>query len=239
MRNSGENRNTNAAYWLTVHDELLQGIAHTLSNRVATIGAAAYMLDIDGANVTQQSTILRGECDRLEELLHALRGLPRSTSGSAEPVMPSDVVRGAIAIRAQCGEFREIDYRISVDSAVPPAYGDPVAMQHALLIGLHAADKACAQGQHTGRKEIVVEVTGNADTACFTISCAEPVKKQWSRPAQSVSEALARTDIDVADTERAASAIEWLIAADGGTCTPHDDGAKFELPTLIAARRNR
>ncbi len=222
MNSEGSGR-AEAAHWLTVHDELLQGIAHTLSNRVATIGAAAYMLGIEGANVVQQSTILRGECESLEELLHALRDLPRRVGSVAEPVMPNDVVRGALALRAQCGELREIGYRISVDSSVLPAFGDPTALQHATLVALHAADR-CASGADMGKKQIFIDVSGSAEAVTFTVSCSDSARDDSA---------------NATEIERTASTIEWLISPEGGKSQAHARGVSFQVPTLLAARRDR
>ena len=225
--NSGESGRAEAAHWLTVHDELLQGIAHTLSNRVATIGAAAYMLGIDGANVVQQSTILGGECESLEALLHAMRDLPRRVGIVAEPVMPGDVVRAALALRAQCGELREIDYLVTVDSSIMPTYGNPTALQHAVLVALHAADRyndSYNDGAQSGKKQIAIDVSGNADIVTFAV-------KGGGSDADG--------DATTAEVDRTAATIQWLISLDGGKSHSHPGGGMFEVPTLLAARRNR
>ncbi len=97
-----------AERWLAIHDELLRGIAHTLSNRVATISVVAYMLGVDGADVGQQAGTLQGETERLEELLHGLRALSRSESAIAEPLMPMDAVRAALALHVHHADLRDV-----------------------------------------------------------------------------------------------------------------------------------
>jgi signal transduction histidine kinase len=201
-----------AARWLTIHDELLRGLAHTLSNRVGTIDAATYMLTLEGADVAPQVETLRGETERLEALLHALRALPRRAGADAEPVMPGDAVQGALALHAHHGELRDVPCDVHIDADAAPAYADPVALQHALLVAINAARTAAQRGGGHVR----VQVSGNADVVRFTVgtNSVDPD----GRPADD------------------ALAIDWLLGAHGGRSEANAGAVVFTVPTLMAAR---
>ena len=205
-----------AARWLTIHDELLRGLSHTLSNRVATIDAATYMLTLDGADVASQTATLRGEAERLEALLHALRALPRRADGAAEPLMASDAVQAVLSLHAHLGELRDVPCDVSIDADVAPAYADPVALQHALLVALTTARWRA----HRAGSGVAVHVSGTADVVRFAVLPGDAV------------------DGDELRSTRAndALAIDWLLGAHGGRSEPEAAAMTFTVPTLAAAR---
>jgi signal transduction histidine kinase len=207
-----------AARWLTIHDELLRGLAHTLSNRVATIDAATYMLTLDGADVASQIATLRAETGRLEALLHALRALPRraDADADAEPVLPNDAVQGALALHAHHGELRDVPCDVNIDADVAPAYADPVALQHALLVAITAA----RTGAHRAGGRVTVHVSSGADVVRFAITLDGDGDEASGR--ERASDALA---------------IDWLLGAHGGRSEPAPGAIAFTVPTLAAARK--
>jgi signal transduction histidine kinase len=215
VRKSGASGRAGVARWLAIHDELLRGIAHALGNRAATMSAAAFMLDFEGADVARHAAVLRAEGEALEELLGALRVLPRREESAAEPVMPGDAVRVALAILAHHGDLRGVPVSVSLGDDVPPVYADPIALQHALLVALTAACRAAGAG---GRARL--DVTSDGDAVHFA--------------------ALAEGAVfggETADPEANADAAAWLLEAHGGSATPHAAGCLLQLPTLQAARR--
>lgn len=224
MVRSDESDRAGAARWLMIHDDLLRGIAHTLSNRVSTIDAAAYMLELGGTDVALQTATLRGETTRLEELLGALRILPRRADTPAEPVMPNDAVRAALAVHAHHGDLHGVPCDVDIASDVTPGYADPLALQHALLVGLSAAGRAVkAQRLVNGAGRVRVHVTASADTVQFAITAADVVLL----PCEEVEH----------DAQSDAAAVAWLLGDNDGLSTSHHGGAMFTVPTLTAARR--
>lgn len=207
-----------------IHDDLLRGIAHTLSNRVSTIDALAYMLELDGSDVAQQTATLRSETAKLEELLHALRILPRRSEAHAEPVMADDVVRAALAVHSHHGDLYGLPCDVEIDRNVQPGYADPLALQHALLVGLTAAGRAVkAQRLVNGAGRVHVHAAAGPDTLQFTVTAA---------------------DVSLLDCEEVehdarsnADAVAFLLADHDGTSTSRHGGAEFTVPTLAAARR--
>lgn len=204
--------------WLTIHDELLRGIVHALSNRVATIDAATYLLAQGDADVAAQTATLRGEIDRLEALLRAMRVLPRQADAAAEPVMAGDVVQAALALVVHHGDLRDVQCDVAIGDDVPPAYADPNALEHALLVAIAAAGRAA------GRTGIELRVSSATDAVRFAVT-----------PRDAGAGVLDDGDADKHTVD--AEAIEWLLADFGGSATPVRGGAEFTVPTLSAARR--
>ena len=210
--------NRAAERWLKIHDELLRGLAHALSNRVATIDAATYMLGLDGADVQGQSATLRGEIERLEALLNAMRVLPRQADAAAEPVMAADVTQAALTLMVHHGELRDVHCDVVMDGDVPPMFVDPHALQHALLVAIAAAGRAA------GRAGISLQVSSNGDIVRFS-AAPRDVGAGMLGDGGAV-----KHFVD-------AEAIDWLLAAYDGVATPVRGGAEFTVPTLSAARR--
>ena len=213
MGRSGVNAHAGAARWLTIHDELLRGLSHTLSNRVATIDAATYMLTLDGADVASQTATLRSEAERLEALLHALRALPRQDGGDAEPVMASDAVQGALSLHSHLGELRDVPCDVTVDADAMPGYADPVALQHALLVALTTARRSA----HRAGGRVTVRVSGDAAVVRFAVDADSDDESRSDRANDAV-------------------AIDWLLGAHGGRSEPEAAMLTFTVPTLAAAR---
>lgn len=218
-------RSAGAARWLTIHDDLLRGIAHTLSNRVSTIDAASYMLGLEGSDTAQHAATLRDETGRLEELLRALRLLPRRVEARGEPVMADDAVSGALAVYAHHGDLHGVPCDVAIEGDVPPLFADPVALQHALLVGLTAAGRAAkAQRQVNGDGRVRVHVTGTSEDVHFTITATDVVLIDC----QEVED----------DAASDADAIDFLLDTHGGRSTSRHGGAQFSVPSLTAARRS-
>ncbi len=212
---SGVSVHAGAARWLAIHDELLSGLAHALSNRVATIDAAGYMLQFESVNASDQAAVLRGEVERLETLVYAFRGLPRRLGAVAEAVMPNDAVHAALTLHAHHNELRDIPCTVSVEHEVPPVFVDPTALQHALLVALTAARTAAGTG---GTADLQVRTA--SDAVEFTVAARDALH--------------GAADHGTADAE----AIRWLLADYHCECMPHAAGGAFRVPTLAAARRN-
>ena len=210
--------NRAAERWLKIHDELLRGLAHALSNRVATIDAATYMLGLGGADVQGQSATLRGEIERLEALLNAMRLLPRQADAVAEPVMPGDAIQAALTIIVHHGELRDVHCDVVTKGDVPPVFVDPNALQHALLVAIAAAGRAA------GRAGIALEVSANESVVRFSAAPRDVGAGMLG-------------DGDAVKHFVDAEAIDWLLAAYEGVATPVRGGAEFTVPTLSAARR--
>jgi hypothetical protein len=220
-----------AERWLAIHDELLRGIAHALSNRVATMSVVTFMLDAPGADVGRQADALRGETEQIEALLMAMRALPRGIDGGAEPMIAGDAVRGALALHAHHGELRDVPCEVVTEGDVPPVLADPQALLHAVVAALTAARRHAAS-RGTGAR---LTVRGTADRVQLVAGIDGETLEPIDAGAPGGDAGIDAT-IDAA-TEADAAAARWLLQEDGGHAIARPAGLLLELPTLQAARR--
>jgi signal transduction histidine kinase len=205
-----------SARWLTVHDEILRGMAHALSNRIATVGAAAYMLENGDVPVEQVLHSLRDESGRMEQLLQLLRVLPQRPGAEAEPATANEACAAAVSLHAHHPDLRDCPCDIEIDAAVYPIWAEPHSFGHALVVALTTAKRNAASGDR-----VTLRVTGNTDVVHFR--------------------AIAGQVVDVNDSlnESDARAAAWLLAPFGGTARLTVTGCELEVPTLLAARKAR
>lgn len=208
-----------------IHDELLRGIAHTLSNRVSTIDAAAYMLELEGVDVAPHAATLRGETARLDGLLQALRILPRRLERQPEPLIAADSVTAALSVQVHHGDLHGVPCDVEIEGDVTPGYADPLSLQHALLVGLCAAGHAAhAERGVNGAGRVRVHVASDAEVVRFTVTAVDVTLLAC----QETDEIAARD----------ADAVAWLLRESDGQSTPQIGGVLFTVPTLAAARRS-
>lgn len=216
-----------AERWLAIHDELLRGIAHALSNRVATMSVVSFMLDAPGADVARQADALRGETEQVEALLMAMRGLPRGVDTGAEPMIASDAVQGALVLHAHHGELRDVPCEVVTEGDVLPVLADPQALTHALLAALTAARRHAAARGRPAR----LTLRGDADRVQLVAGVdGDPIEPMGA------ADAGGDAGID-ATTMADAAAARWLLQEEGAHAIARPSGVLLELPTLGAARR--
>lgn len=212
-----------AARWLQIHDDLLRGLAHDMSNRVATISAVAFMLD--GERIPDERVLhgLRTDADRLELLLQALRQLPRRNETALEPLLVDDVITQACQLHAHHPDFRDRVVQVEIADGVVPVLADSTALVHALCVALVAAMRA---GDRVGGDPcpVVVRATRAEDVIALGIHATTPAGAVLA-------------DGDAAQLALDHSAMAWLIATSHGMTRPHPFGSELLLPTLQAGRR--
>lgn len=209
------------ARWLSVHDDLLRGLTHTLSNRIGTIAAAAYMVELQPANLANNAATLRSESERLETLLQLFRLLPRHADAIAEPIIPTDAVANAIALQEHHIELREIPINVSVDGDLQPAYAEPAALALATVVVLGAAHRA----------------VGGRGTIALTVSSTPDVVRIVAQGIPADGQHVIDNEQTRHDATLDGAAVRWLLSAVGGDSEPRHDGAALTVPTLVAARR--
>lgn len=204
------------ARWLEVHDELLRGVTHALSNRVATMSAAAYMLEYDDVTGAQAAASLRVETDRMDTMLQLLRLLPSRDDREFEPVSPGDVITQAVALHAHHCDLRDVRVAVTVSETVLPVWVEPHAFLQALLLALTSAKRSAFNASG----EVLVRVDGDAELVHLLVH---------PEPADALADALAERDVAAADG--------CLQSALGAAVARADGGCVLTLPTLPAARR--
>lgn len=222
MESSDVSGDAGAARWLTVHDDLLRGLAHAFSNRVATVAAIAALFDASRVPDERVLTGLRTDADRLDALLQQLRQLPRRHDADLEPLMPGDSVRAALALFEHHPEYRDIECRPVMADDVQPVRADPLALQHALCVALTAACRVATGRDGTARASVRVALSTEGDAVRIEVSTD-------GSTGEGDASALA---LD-------AAAISWLLARSNGRGHAYPYGCLIELPTLQASRRAR
>jgi hypothetical protein len=215
------NGRNGAACWLTIHDDLLRGMTHALSNRVGTILAAVSLADLDGGPQRQALETLHTEAERLDTLLRTLRQLPRRVDGAAEPLLPTDAAQVAIELHSHHPEGRERPCQIVLEGDPAPAYADPTSLALAIAAALTGGKRLA--GPHGGTQ---VAISSTDELVCFDVRADAPTD---GHDAAETVESL-RND---------AAAAAWLLGAEDDRVQIHAAGIQLLVPTLGAARRAR
>ena len=221
MEKSDVSSDAGAARWLSVHDDLLRGLAHAFSNRVATVSAIAALFDASRLPDERVLSGLRTDADRLDGLLEQLRQLPRRGDAAPEPMMPGDSVRAALALFEHHPEYRDVSCTVVAGDDVQPVRADPGALVHALCVALAAA---CRVG--AGRAPIRMALYTDGDVVRIEVSSDG-----------STGEGIADADTDVLALD--VGALDWLLAGSNGHGYAMPYGCGIALPTLLASRRTR
>jgi hypothetical protein len=222
-----------SARWLTVHDDLLRGLTHALSNRVGTIAAASYLLESMPDTLPTAAETLRAESERLDGQLQLLRLLPRRPQPVNEPVVPTDMTAQACALLGYHPELGDIPVTIELDGDLQPAYADPTSTILALTVAIAAVQRAV--GRH-GR--VVVRILCDTERVHYFASGTHPrgvevVVRDGDVRDDDVRDELVRDDELQADL----AAVRWLLLSSGGDATGQAGAVAVSLPTLQAARR--
>ncbi|MDQ2767003.1 MAG: hypothetical protein M3Y30_07580 [Gemmatimonadota bacterium] len=131
-----------AEAWSSVSEALVRGMAHALSNRIATIGTISELLRVGGDDPAAMSEMLGVETRRLEDLLEQMRALSARNAGRMEAMRLSDAVAGAMAIHSYHPERRSIAVTVEPGDESRPVLGDALQLQRELLLLLDAATQA-------------------------------------------------------------------------------------------------
>jgi hypothetical protein len=215
-----------AVRWLTIHDELLRGLVHTISNRLATITAASGVLEVGLVPDEPFLDGMRMDAERLQQLLHTLRTLPRRTRHGLEPMLLTDALDGARHLVEEHHVMRGVTVRATSIGEVMPVRAEPTSVLHAAAVAMLAGARAAGVG--TGAHVAVTLETVGDDVVCRVRGDDAGERLAGDDAAQAAEAALLRED---------ASAIDWLLAESHGRAEIHSDGLAFVLPTLQASRR--
>lgn len=221
MKESAASSRDGAARWLAIHDELLGGLTHALSNRIATISAVAHMIELAHQSDERATHMLRVETDQLENLLQLLRLLPRRDRCEAEPIMASDAARSAIALHTFYPTLREIACELIVDDNLAPAWADPSALQHAIVVALNVAKRATG-----GVGATRVHICSTPDTVRVD------VVRTHTDSVVGTGETPGETALDI-------NAAQWLLNACHGRALAIEHGCRIEILSLASQRASR
>lgn len=204
-----------ATRWLTVHDDLLRALAHAVSNRMATVAATASLLE---HGITPEPRVASGlavDAGRLEQLLQALRHLPRRVDGAPEPLLLTDALDGAQTLIEEHPDLRDRTIVVEARGDVQPVRAEPGAVLHACAVAILSAARYTSAGRAV---RVTLETVGEV----VQLVAAGDDGPHYG------AEQLREED---------ACAIAWLLADQHGRAESHASGCAFTLPTLQASRR--
>lgn len=167
--------------WSTVSETLVRGLAHALSNRIATIATIAELLRVRGDDSIAMSDMLGVETRQLEDLLEQMRALSTRYTARQEAFRLSDAVAGAMALHGYHPDRRSITITIEPGDESRPVLGDAIRLQRELILLLDAATSAALAhasravrvrfGLH-GRVGVVRLLVGDASPTGALPECA-------------------------------------------------------------------
>jgi len=128
--------------WATLSETLVRGLAHALSNRIATIGTIAELLRVGGDDPASMAQMLGDETMRLEELLDHMRAISTHQAKRLEAMRLSDAVAAAMSLHSCHPDRRAVTVTIEPGDDSRPVLGDAVRFQRELLLLLDAATQA-------------------------------------------------------------------------------------------------
>ncbi len=202
-----------AERWLGIHDDLLRGLAHAISNRLATITAAAGVLDVDETPDPRFIEGLRSDADRLDSLLTLMRQLPRRADAGLEPMLLSDALETARRLLDEHPTMRSRTISTVFIGSIAPVRAEPTAVMHAMIVAVRGAARV-------GVGPIVVEM----ETVGDAVRVLARVDGRSEETGNNAIEDDART-------------ISWLLRSSHGRGAAIPGGCAFDVPTLQASRR--
>lgn len=156
--------------WLPVQEALLRGLNHALSNRLASLGAIAMLVDGEEPPDARMLAALTEDVGRLEELLGMFRSLPAGGELQRTTVRLGDGLTRAAALLEHHPVCRDVS--ITVGDEPPDAEPvrllspDPlrasVCLLAAVACGAGAEKMTAAVRAEPGRVELCVSRTGGS-----------------------------------------------------------------------------
>lgn len=131
--------------WSATCDALLSGLAHALSNRIASLNAVVAM---PAASATDAGLSTETEVARLNGMLRLLRTLAARPAGRVVALDAPSLLESVVELHATHPSLRGVSVAIEACTAVSPVLAPEGALVRALLLALtHARTAAAADGR--------------------------------------------------------------------------------------------
>ena len=124
--------------WASVLDQLLLGVSHNISNRVATLAGVSDIL-ADDPTIPPILRALADEVPRLEEGIRLLRLLAAPEDESEEALEPTRLVDDAILLAHLHPDCRGMLFEVVGRREVPPVVARPTKLTHEIVVALITA----------------------------------------------------------------------------------------------------
>jgi hypothetical protein len=148
-----------SAEWLSLSDDLLAGLVHSLNNRVTALSVFAELITL-GDSQMASGGMLATEVGRLHRLSTLIAMLPaRNQAPEALEIDP--VLNDAIALHAQHPRIRAIECVVERSGELPPLRVARWALLRLLVLVVHAATVAA---DTASRERVTLDLYGNTDS---------------------------------------------------------------------------
>lgn len=204
--------------WPELLAELLNGVAHTLNNRAATVRAVHSLLAAD-AGESPAHRLLESEAAQLESVVNLLRLAGGRARGEPEPFLPATLLQDAELLYRQHDVLRDVPLTLRAD-AREAAVARPEPLLHAFMVLLDAAGRVAAR--HGGALEAATRDGDGVVELAVRVPAAAPV--------------------DEARAQALAAAAGMAAVAGAQVRSPGADGELhlvLSVPTLQAVRAAR
>ena len=139
-----------SARWAAVLDNLLLGITHNISNRVATLAGVSDIL-ADDPTIPPILRALADEVPRLEEGIRLLRLLAAPENEGEEAIEATRVAADAMSLARLHEASRNAVFEVAATTRdVPPVVARPTVLTHALVVAFVSAAEDAANGGGQG-----------------------------------------------------------------------------------------
>lgn len=198
--------------WNGIADSLIGGIAHALSNRVATLGALGELMRMDG-DASEGATMLKQEAGRFEAIVASLRLLGNEAGVSAEALDVRELIDQALALHKFHRDLRDVEIAVETDERVPPVRVERRRAIHALVVLMAVVASAAAAREQSVRAHLAGD--DESVRLSLTVSDGEDPASESSGLIDGARE---------------------LIAASGGDVVADGQAIVLEIPALGAVR---
>ena len=121
--------------WASVLDQLLLGVSHDISNRVATLAGVSDILS-DDPTIPPILRALADEVPRLEEGIRLLRLLAAPANETEEALEATRLVDDAILLAHLHPDCRGVLFEVVGRREVPPVVARPTKSTHEIVVAL-------------------------------------------------------------------------------------------------------
>ena len=201
--------------WLDLVESALQGIHHSINNRVGSL-LAVVELQRTGGMEGQDADALSSEVERLQECNRVVRLLPEAAGGE-EALDLRDVLNDAIQIHQILPSIKELKVVVAVAVATA-VRAERWALMRALTLLLKSA-KSGAKAYGAAQVQASIE----SDDA-------------WVRVRFRFEHAKPATEGSASGSAAPSRYAQWLAERAGGTTSATDGTVELRLPTLKARR---
>jgi hypothetical protein len=200
--------------WLDLVDQALQGLHHTLNNRIGSLSALLELLQLDGAPGDGSGLDgINAEVARLEDCSRLARLLPRDPVATEEPLILDDVLADVFAIHRFLHTVRDVPVTI-----VPTRFVEPMRVERWALVRVLTL--------------LLYDTKRLANQLATSVRVVAESDDEWVSIEFRVGASNTR-EVPVAGNGRYA---EFVAKSLGGTVSLRSGVAHLRLPTLKARR---